>query len=63
MAVSKGCPTYDVNFEFTAYSFERKIVFYSTGIIRIQKLMQFQVGFTQLRMPFLPMGSSRYLEK
>lgn len=63
MAVSKGCPTSNVNFEFTAYSLERKMGFYITGIIRIQKLMQFQVGFTQLSMPFLPMGSSKYLEK
>lgn len=59
----KCCPTSDVNFEFTAYSLGRKMGFYSTGIIRIQKLMQFQIGFTQLSMTFLPMGSSKYLEK
>lgn len=63
MAVSKGCPTSDVKFEFTASSLERKMGFYSREIIRVQKPMQFQVRFTQLSVPFLPMGSSRYLEK
>lgn len=63
MAVSKGCPVSDANFAFTASSLERKTGFYSTGIIRIQKLIQLHVGFTQLSMPFLPMDSSKYLEK
>lgn len=63
MVGSKGCPTTNVNFEFTASSLEIKMGFYSTGIIRMQKFMQFQVGFTQFSMSFLPMGSCMYLER
>lgn len=64
MAVSKGCPTSGVKFEFTFTPLGRENgVLQQRGLKNTKSEAQFQVGYIQLSMPFLPTGSSRYLEK
>lgn len=62
--MSKGCPTSGVKFEFTVILLGKE-----NGVLQQRDLQHtetgawFQVGYTQLSMLFLPMGSSRYVEK
>lgn len=63
-SVSKGCSTSGVKFEFTVtLPGKENEVLQQRDLKNTKTDAQFKVGDTQPSMPFLPMGSSRYLEK